>query len=878
MVGVLVASGAAALLHEGAWFRLLVPVLGAGALPAAVVAAGALLGLALGSHLGGRLADRSRRPAQVLALAEVLGALLGLLVPPVLGAIHAALDGAAALGTATVLLAVAAVPWGASMPAAVRALAPPAGEVGRAFKRLYAWNTLGAVLGIAWSAAVLFEALGNRGTVRVAALLQGLAACAAFACARVVPAVAPPPGPVPARPPDGRRALLVLAAALAGAVGVGVQVAWMRRLTPLLGATFPVFASVLAVHLLGIAGGAALLGPRQARRPRHAVVALALGACAATALTPFLLGPVIDAVAAPWWRGYGDPLTMWGLRTLVAAVLVLPAVLPAAALLPWFVRLFDPGTRHAGRGSGDLVAANTLGGALGGLGVALWLVPAAGTAGALLVCAAGVLAAGALAVGRRVGGLGVLGAAAAAAVVLVGPPADRAGHDRVGALYSASAYRPLDVRTLLARDGRTAAVLVRDAEGRLEFWIEGSYEASTGPTDRLHLGLLGHLPLVLFRARTDRAPHVALIGLGAGFTAQAAMRYEPASLVVYELEEQVVHAAELFREAGGGLPAGAELVVADGRKAVLDGRRPLDVLSSDPVHPALGGSAYLYSVEYWRGALQRLSPEGLLVQWLPLYQLHVDDLRLVLRTFAAAVPHPYLFLAGPDALLVGTRTPLVLPLARLREVLGSEAAAPLRTEGLGSPGRLLALLALDRAGMTALAGDGDVNTDDRLLLELRSAWHERGDTPAAHDLLASRPPAPDALLADAPDAAYDAERASGERLAAALGSWARDLPFEALDRLAEIVADEPDHALARRLHEEAAITCAFVLLDEGADDAAAGLAREVAARGEADALLRLDAAEILIRAGAVEEGRSIAAPLASRHAWPRAHRLADGRW
>ena len=37
---VLLASGAAALLHESAWFRLLTPLLGAGALPAAAVAAG----------------------------------------------------------------------------------------------------------------------------------------------------------------------------------------------------------------------------------------------------------------------------------------------------------------------------------------------------------------------------------------------------------------------------------------------------------------------------------------------------------------------------------------------------------------------------------------------------------------------------------------------------------------------------------------------------------------------------------------------------------------------------------------------------------------------------------------------------------------------
>jgi hypothetical protein len=67
LAAILVVSGAAALLHETAWFRLLVPSLGAGALPAAVVAAGALLGLGLGSALGGRWAERVP-PGLLLAL------------------------------------------------------------------------------------------------------------------------------------------------------------------------------------------------------------------------------------------------------------------------------------------------------------------------------------------------------------------------------------------------------------------------------------------------------------------------------------------------------------------------------------------------------------------------------------------------------------------------------------------------------------------------------------------------------------------------------------------------------------------------------------------------------------------------------------------
>lgn len=196
---VLLASGAAALLHESAWFRLLTPLLGAGALPAAAVAAGALLGMAIGARLGGRLADRTGRPFAVLVAAEVVAAVLGYLVPPALDGIAVRAEGPAAWAMATALLAVVAVPWGASVPAALRALAPDPASTGRAFKGLYAWNTLGAVTGIVVGATFAFEALGNRGAVHVASLLQLGAALVAFSLA--MQAKRPPRTPTPPRSP-----------------------------------------------------------------------------------------------------------------------------------------------------------------------------------------------------------------------------------------------------------------------------------------------------------------------------------------------------------------------------------------------------------------------------------------------------------------------------------------------------------------------------------------------------------------------------------------------------------------------------------------------------------------------------------------------------
>lgn len=56
LLPILVVTGAAALVHETAWLRCLMPALGAGAVPAALVSAAVLLGLGFGAAIGGRLA------------------------------------------------------------------------------------------------------------------------------------------------------------------------------------------------------------------------------------------------------------------------------------------------------------------------------------------------------------------------------------------------------------------------------------------------------------------------------------------------------------------------------------------------------------------------------------------------------------------------------------------------------------------------------------------------------------------------------------------------------------------------------------------------------------------------------------------------------
>ena len=718
----LAVTGAAALAHEAAWQRLWTPVAGAGVAGASAVVAGTLLGLAAGAALGGRRSDRARRPGLVFAAAEAVAALLALLVPAAaaLAADLLAPGGAALPVVVTLACAVPSFAMGASLPAALRATAPRSGRVGRRLGALYAANTAGAVLGVLATTGFLFESLGVRGVVRAAACAQLVAAGASALLWRRTAGFEPPPpaGRAPGR--VGPRPSLSAAAFLAGAAGLAVEIAWVRRLTPALGTTAYAFGTVLGAYLAAIALGAALLSPRRERPAgmRPALVLLA-AAVPAACLAP-AVAPVADWAGERFARaieaGEASAATLLWIRAAAAAAIVVPAALLGSAALPWLVHAADPSAAASGRGSGRLLAANALGSALGAVVVGFAAVPAMGTAGVLRAAGACYVAAGALAAPRRGARIALAGATAVAVAVAVVPWPDAAAFEAVGATFAPSLGNPAGDPMTFGAEGRVSTVVVRDVDGEPELWVDGKVVASAQPPDRFHLSLLGHLPMLLHRAPR----RVAVIGLGTGITATTCAAYAPERLDVFELEPLVASAAERFRAFGGGLPRAARFHVGDGRTLLLASEGGYDVVTSDPIHPAAAGSTGLYALEHYQAIASRLAPGGVLCQWLPLYEMTVEDVRTALRTLSR-VFRVAVFVAGTDLVLVGSREGFAVDPDAMEARMTGEVGESLERLGLRGAGRLLGLLAADPERTLRFAGEGEVSTDDRPVLEFASA-------------------------------------------------------------------------------------------------------------------------------------------------------------
>ena len=788
-------SGAAALIYEVVWTRLLTLHLGHGLAAASAVLAAFMGGLASGAAVAGRVAARMS-PARALrtyALLEIAIAALALLMPvaliavrPMLAATYA--DGAGGatfallrLVTSVLLLCVPAACMGATFPIASRWMVRGASTAAQDAGAMYSLNTLGAAAGAVLAGFWLIPALGLRGTTLVGVALNAIAAAGAYAIARNVGAglQSRPNVETSAQPPKGGTKVpplrtdttshTWLAATALGASGFAsltLQVVWTRLLVQILGPTTYAFSTVVSIFIIGIAGGAAI-GARLASRVNPAIglaCALLLSAglaLAAASGVDWALLTIAGIVSRPEAQ-FADVLRR---EVLLVSGMLLPMTLAFGAAFPFAVAMATGREESVTEHIGLVYAVNTIGAILGSLLSGFVLVPQLGLHGTIrLVAAVGALVALAVLIkaghGRgRALGFALTGAVTVAIVAL--PQWDRALLSS-GAYKYAPVMRGQQLATALTagellsyREGSTGTVAVRRLTGTTSLAIDGKVDASNAG-DMLTQRLLAHVPLLLH----PNPKRAAILGLGSGVTLGSALTHPLSEATVLEISPEVVDASKYFEAENHGALADArtKLIVGDGRTHLMLGRQSYDVIVSEPSNPWMAGIASLFTREFFAGARERLTPGGVLCQWAHTYDISNNDLRSIVATFLSVFPDGTLWLVGDaDVLLVGSTGPLDARVAGMAEAMTRPGvAADLAGVGVPGPFPLVSLFVAQGAALKAWANGAPLQTDDRSLLEFsgpRSIFGTtRDDNAAALRALAAtspKPPAVGALLTSA---------------------------------------------------------------------------------------------------------------------------------
>ncbi len=719
-------SGTAALIYQVLWIKQLSLVIGVEVYAITTGISAFFAGLALGGLLFGRFADRLGKPLLLYAGLEIGVALLG--IGATFGLSMAAEPfarleqqfGLLAWLLPLLLVGLPALLMGGTLPVLVRALAADPQHLGRAGGRLYAANTGGAIVGTLLTAFVLIATLGVRGSAFAAALLNIIAAIGALLVQRRYStplATTPAAQPAPAR-------LAMLLYAIAGGVALGYEVVWSQSIVQFMSTRTYAFAVVLATYLAGLFIGSSLMARRvdRLRDPWGVFALLIAGAGLVALLEIALLGRWLillqtQAESVTLALG-GSVLLGMSARFAVAAlsIVFIPTLLLGAAF-PVALRLCV-GPERVGRDVGAVVAFNTLGGIIGVALCGFVLIPLLG-----LVRTLGLLAIIAAAVGfvavhqghgvRKNHRRGVIAVSLAALLVAWLTPVERLADLLPGARNAELAFY---------EEGRGGTVaVVTQGKGERKFqrlYIQGVSNTGDAMPSLRYMRIQALLPLLIHNGE----PHSALvIGFGTGITAGALLSY-PAleQRVVAELLPSVLKASSLFKgNFNAATNPGVQVRLRDGRQELLRSAQRYDLITLEPPPPSAAGVVNLYSRDFYQLAAQRLQPEGLVAQWLPLPTQNIDDSRSLVRSFLDVFPYATLWTSEfHEMLLVGSLQPIELDATRISarfEQPGVRNA--LQDVGVASAAALLATWVTDREGLERFAADAPPVTDDQPRIE-----------------------------------------------------------------------------------------------------------------------------------------------------------------
>ena len=734
LFGLFFVSGASGLIFEILWIRALGLQFGTTTPAIATVLAAFMGGLALGNLLFGPRADQHPAPLKLYRKIEIGIGLSGLataalllrgdgLLQPLAGLVAEA--GALATPLRLLLfgglLLVPTTLMGATLPVMARSLVR-GGVTGRTMGQLYAINTAGAVAGALLPDLLLVPRIGLLATACVAAAGNlGVAAVVGFAG---LPTSTPPR---PAGAPRSLTARLpIFLYGVSGFCAMGYEILWSRVHHHFSMGQVASFAVLLATFLVFLSIGSLVATPLADRSRRPVVTAAAL--LALTGPAAFL--PIVGIGAwaehfnrlLPSIRGVhrAAPSDVLALALGSAVWLEAAACLLMGAAFP-FLAAATVREGDAGRGTGRLLASNTLAGVGGSVVACFVLLPALGVQASLLLLAAVATATGGLAVllckpvDRR------LGLAAAVAVVAVGLCSTAVPQDLLRRSYFA-AFHGADTRIEVLTEGptTTAAVARRyrfDQPAYLLLLTPGVTMSDTQLGAKRYMGLMGHLPMAL----SDDASEALLICYGVGNTARSLLSWPSLErLDVVDISSEVLDSSDRFAEVHGGIDPLAdprvEVHIDDGRQHLLTSGRRYDAITSEPPPPTDAGVVNLYTREYYTAVRDALKPGGVLAQWLPLFQLTSDESEAIVAAFTAEFEHTALWYGySHQWVLIGSDRPIE-PGAGWRRLQEPTVRADLELIG-ADPDSLADEQLQDDAGLRVVASRGSALTDDRPTLQ-----------------------------------------------------------------------------------------------------------------------------------------------------------------
>lgn len=673
---------------------------------------------------------------------------------------------------ALLLLCLPAVCMGATLPILCRFYISRLTHVGSHSGRLYGLNTIGAALGALLCGFWLIDLLGVWGTMMAAVVLN---AAVGMLCLHISAKYSQksataktksrktPPEPISSteathagNPPDHQQVVMgaLILFFISGFCAMAYEVLWTKLLGLIVGPTTYSFTIVLVTFIVGLALGNLAFG-RMADRTNNAA-----GLLVATQMAAALIALAISQLLGDSQLFYAKLLftfkNHFALLSLFKAItlfgfMILPTFF-LGATFPLVAKIYTRSVADVGRAIGHAYAVNTVGAVLGSFCAGFILVPLLGKENGLrLVIILQISMAviiGAIVLARQKAKAGhwtVLTALTLAGVILstAYPSWNRL-------ILATGKYHRFDefiaVDEMLKDTGwleslfKGPEILASTERGQLVYYGDGIGGFTTvldypGPfgIDELSMAnsgkmdassrddmktqtLLAHFPMLF-----AKDPHqVMVLGLASGVTAGETLYYPIDRLDVVDINDRVFEAAAHFKPWNNNVLNNPKtrLILQDGVAHLSLTHSRYDVIISEPSNPWMAGMATLFSRDFFTSAKEKLTDNGIYVQWFHCYQMNWDTFALIGRTFAQVFPNSMLVSCEPgglsrDFLFVGFKNDIGLDWQTARHNIQYLQQSANIT--LTSPELFYRLIVSE--DLKRLFGEGPLNTENRPRLE-----------------------------------------------------------------------------------------------------------------------------------------------------------------
>ena len=527
-------------------------------------------------------------------------------------------------------------------------------QSGKKISLLYFNNSFGAAIGALVSGFFLIQQFGLPGTILTAGLINILIGLAVFLIIRKTSVAKEKQKPFQPINKDRFYYLLLGTAFFTGLASFFYEIAWIRMLTLVLGATTHAFELMLSAFILGLALGSLWIKKRidTFKSPVTILAYVQILMASFAFLTLFSYDSLFDIMEYVFKslkkteQGYSFYILI---NHFLSLIIMLPATIFAGMTLPLVTHILfkQKGNEKV---IGQVYAINTLG-AISGVVIAMnILLPLTGTKG--LVSLGGLVD---LVIGLSLFGylyykntnrklqlqfiLACLFSFSIFQITYFS--ASFEPHKTASGVFRTGIASLSDkTKLLFHKDGKLSTVDVFQGEkGNISISNNGKPDAainvysSKGSADEVTMIIAGILPFAI----NPEIEYVANIGMGSGQTAQALLSYKTIKQVdTIEIEKSVIEALPLF-EVYSQLVRYDErsnIIINDAKTFFSSSQKKYDSIFSEPPNLWVNGVASLFTTEFYSQVKNKLSPNGFFAQWIHLYEIDTKTVASILKTIS----------------------------------------------------------------------------------------------------------------------------------------------------------------------------------------------------------------------------------------------------